>query len=224
MGEVRQFKGIWIPAHIWLNKNLSAIDKVLLADIDSFTGNGKMFYKSNATIAQELHVSESTVKRSIKALSEHKLIQTFGGTRKRQITSLLADSGQYEQHSGQKEQDSAQNDPALGSNRPTINTKSSTGSNSLQYPFECDEFREAWNVWRDERKQRKIRKYTLRGEQAALHKLQQESNGCARTAVAMIHNAIARGWQGIYPIKNDATSKERFDSSEYSDYLETFSK
>ena len=48
MGEViRQFKGIWIPADIWLSKELKPIDKMLLADIDSFTGNGKAFYKSN---------------------------------------------------------------------------------------------------------------------------------------------------------------------------------
>ena len=31
----RSFKGIWIPAHIWLNKSLSIQEKVFLAEIDS---------------------------------------------------------------------------------------------------------------------------------------------------------------------------------------------
>ena len=39
----RNFKGVWIAAEIWLDKDLTLVEKALLAEIDSFTGNGKSF-------------------------------------------------------------------------------------------------------------------------------------------------------------------------------------
>jgi hypothetical protein len=49
----RTFKGVWIAAEIWLDKDLTLVEKALLAEIDSFTGNGKSFMKSNDTIQSE---------------------------------------------------------------------------------------------------------------------------------------------------------------------------
>ena len=231
MGEVvRQFKGIWIPAVIWLNKDLSAIDKVLLADIDSFTGNGKTFYKSNATLSSELGVSESTVKRSIKALSAHGLIQTSGSTRKRYCASLIGfvDSVRNESNSVRNEFNKVQNDPLLGSKRPTTNTVTNSTTNSLltegvMLPFDSSIFKLAWVLWIEERKARRYGRYTQIGEQAALHKLYKESNEDMDTAINMINTSIANGWRGIFPLKNKKNGQpsNNFNSSEYSDYLKT---
>ena len=33
--EQRKFRGIWIPADVWLDERLSAVEKVLLMEIDS---------------------------------------------------------------------------------------------------------------------------------------------------------------------------------------------
>lgn len=38
MNEQREFKGIWIPKEIWLNKDLSMTEKVFLVEIDSLDG------------------------------------------------------------------------------------------------------------------------------------------------------------------------------------------
>jgi hypothetical protein len=35
MKENRDFKGVWIPKEIWINTDLSIIEKVLLVEIDS---------------------------------------------------------------------------------------------------------------------------------------------------------------------------------------------
>lgn len=35
MAENRDFKGVWIPKDIWLDKSLNALEKVILAEIDS---------------------------------------------------------------------------------------------------------------------------------------------------------------------------------------------
>ena len=32
----RDFKGVWIPKEIWLCKELSALDRVIYAEIDSY--------------------------------------------------------------------------------------------------------------------------------------------------------------------------------------------
>ena len=73
-------------------------------------------------------------------------------------------------------------------------------------PFESKEFAEAWEVWKQERRERGTKKYTQRGEQAAL---QNDSQGDEATAVQMIHQSIANGWQGIFPLKNQKNETKR---------------
>ena len=232
MGEVvRQFKGIWIPADIWLSKELKPIDKILLADIDSFTGNGKSFYKSNATIAKELGVSVSTAKRAIKALLTLKYIHISGTTSKRVCRSLIGfrDSGHIERDEVQNEFDKVQIDPPLGSKCTTTNTVTSSKTNSLltegvMLPFMDSRFKLAWIMWLDERKARRYGRYTQIGEQAALHKLYKESGEDLDTSIEMINESVANGWRGIFPIKNKKNGQPRnkgFDSEEYLAHLKT---
>ena len=64
----RQFKGIWIPAEIWLDENLTVMEKVLYAEIDSFCGNGKECFCSNAHFAKMLQVSERRVQQILTAM------------------------------------------------------------------------------------------------------------------------------------------------------------
>lgn len=232
MGEVvRQFKGIWIPADIWLSKELKPIDKILLADIDSFTGNGKSFYKSNATIAKELGVSVSTAKRAIKALLTLKYIHISGTTSKRVCRSLIGfrDSGHIERDEVQNEFDKVQIDPPLGSKCTTTNTETNSSTNSLltegvMLPFMDSRFKLAWIMWLDERKARRYGRYTQIGEQAALHKLYKESGEDLDTSIEMINESVANGWRGIFPIKNKKNGQPRnkgFDSEEYLAHLKT---
>lgn len=84
----REFKGVWIPADVWTRDDLSAIDKVLLAEIDSFTGNGSSYHRSIASTAKFLGVSVATAKRSIAKLKQLELIRETGfDGRKRHLVS-----------------------------------------------------------------------------------------------------------------------------------------
>ena len=65
----RNFKGVWIAAEIWLDKDLTLVEKALLAEIDSFTGNGRSFMKSNDTIQDEYGISRNTIGRSLRKLA-----------------------------------------------------------------------------------------------------------------------------------------------------------
>ena len=71
----RKFKGIWIPAEIWLNKDLSALDRVLLAEIDSLD-NDNHCTASNEYFAEFCGVGVATITRSIKKLKELGFIET----------------------------------------------------------------------------------------------------------------------------------------------------
>jgi len=232
MGEVvRQFKGIWIPAEIWLSKDLRPVDKILLADIDSFTGNGKSFYKSNATIAKELGVSVSTIKRAFKTLLSQKYIHVSGITSKRVCRSLIGfrESGHIERDEVQNEFDMVQNDPPLGSKCPPTNTSTNSKTNSVltdgvMLPFMESRFKLAWVMWIDERKARRYGRYTQIGEQAALHKLYKESGEDIDTSIDMIMQSVANGWRGIFPIKknkNERNNTKKFDNEEYRNYIDT---
>ena len=125
----RQFKGIWIPAEIWLDRNLSAVDKILLSDIDSFTGNQKTFYKSNETIAEELYISVRSASRSIKKLKDLGYIRIEGNKRSRLIYSTF---DLY--HKGQNEQDDRNIVYDIGQNGLSERSKSlptNTDTNSI---------------------------------------------------------------------------------------------
>ena len=64
----REFLGIWIPADVWLDQRLTMTEKAFLAEIESFTKNGKTFHKSNETIRKEYGITPKTVQRIIKKL------------------------------------------------------------------------------------------------------------------------------------------------------------
>lgn len=71
----RDFKGVWIPKDIWLNKDLTAIDKVVLTEINSLD-NENHCTATNKYLAEFCGVSESTITRSIKKLVDLNLIET----------------------------------------------------------------------------------------------------------------------------------------------------
>lgn len=71
--EDRDFKGIWIPKEIWLNKNLTALDKVIYAEIDSLD-NENGCYASNKYLAEFCGCSERKVSDTISKLKSLGLI------------------------------------------------------------------------------------------------------------------------------------------------------
>lgn len=91
MGEERQFKGIWIPKEIWLDDNLSALDKVILAEIDSLDDEETGCYASNQHIAGFCQCSESKVTKTVAKLIKLKYIyiKAFDG-RKRVLKSNIS--------------------------------------------------------------------------------------------------------------------------------------
>lgn len=88
----RDFKGVWIPRDIWLNGELSALEKVILAEIDSLDSEQGCF-ASNQYLAEFCQCSITKVSLAISKLIKLGYIynESFNG-RQRVLKSSLSKS------------------------------------------------------------------------------------------------------------------------------------
>ena len=63
----RDFKGIWIPKKIWLNKDLNVMEKLFLVEIDSLD-NADGCFASNAHFSEFFGLSKNRCSEIIKSL------------------------------------------------------------------------------------------------------------------------------------------------------------
>ncbi|MCP1313001.1 helix-turn-helix domain-containing protein [Halomonas sp. 707D7] len=70
MTEERAFRGVWIPADIWLNRDLSLQEKVMLIEIDSLQHPEKGCFKSNKKLADFFGLSPNRVSEVISSLKK----------------------------------------------------------------------------------------------------------------------------------------------------------
>lgn len=75
-GMERKFTGIWIPAVLWQDEELSLQEKVLIADILSF----ETYWRSNAGIAKLLGVNVSRVQQIVRELKRKNVLEGFSKT------------------------------------------------------------------------------------------------------------------------------------------------
>lgn len=64
----RQFKGVWIPKDLYLEKGLTWCEKLIILEVDSFTANGLTCFVSNEHLAEFTQCSLSTVEKAIARL------------------------------------------------------------------------------------------------------------------------------------------------------------
>lgn len=88
----RSFKGIWIPSEIWLDDRLTALDKIILAEIDSLD-NEEGCTASNDYLAEFCGCTKVKVSNAISKLKDLSLIElsSFDG-RQRKLKSCLKKS------------------------------------------------------------------------------------------------------------------------------------
>lgn len=91
MEQERDFKGVWIPKAVWLDRRLSALDKMILTEIDSLASEERGCFASNAYIADFCQCSEAKVTKSISLLIKlgYLYVASFNG-RQRELKSCLS--------------------------------------------------------------------------------------------------------------------------------------
>lgn len=68
--NLRDFKGVWIPKEVWLDERLSALEKIILTEIDSLDNGEKGCWASNSYLADFCQCSEATITRAITKLKD----------------------------------------------------------------------------------------------------------------------------------------------------------
>lgn len=70
MSEQRAFRGVWIPAEIWLNETLSLQEKVMLVEIDSLQDPVRGCYKSNRAFGKFFQLSPNRISEIVSSLAK----------------------------------------------------------------------------------------------------------------------------------------------------------
>lgn len=70
MENKRDFKGIWIPAEIWLNEDLNATEKMIIAEVHSLSNQERGCFASNAHFGKITGLSNSRCSAIINKLKE----------------------------------------------------------------------------------------------------------------------------------------------------------
>ena len=102
----REFKGVWFPAQIWLDERLTALEKIILIEIDSLDGEDGC-YASNEYLAGFCQCSQTKVSSAISKLKKLGYIKvaSFDG-RKRVLHSCIATTiGETDENSESPSQD-----------------------------------------------------------------------------------------------------------------------
>lgn len=71
----RAFKGIWIPKEVWLDTNLTWVEKILIVEIDSLDKENGCF-ASNAYFADFFNLSKNRISKIISSLASKEYITT----------------------------------------------------------------------------------------------------------------------------------------------------
>ncbi|MBR4656568.1 MAG: helix-turn-helix domain-containing protein [Oscillospiraceae bacterium] len=86
----RDFKGIWIPREVWLDDRLGALDKVILAEVDSLDTGPDGCFATNEHLAEFCGCTTRTVTSAIAKLIECGYLEVVAFTgRARKLRSLL---------------------------------------------------------------------------------------------------------------------------------------
>lgn len=92
------------------------------------------------------------------------------------------------------------------------------GGIKVELPWTEPEFEEAWKLWRDFKKQQFNFTYKPIGEQGALKDLADLSDGNMRTAIAIIHQSIKKGWRGLFSLRENKALKQQVTETRNVDY------
>lgn len=225
MESVRKFKGVWIPSAIFLDANLTAFEKMLWADINSFTAlDSDGYYKRNKVIAKQHNVSVRTVTTAIANLLGLDLIEVSYIRGYQRVVRAKEPVGLATQYPDLCQGDTQNllggmeniargarnNFQGVWQNLPTENTNrekpkrvpKKKQKEVVELPWDSTSFGYAWAEWVRERTE-VSKKYTVRAQRMALKRLQELSENNEIKAIEIIQVSLANSWKGFYPLKKD---------------------
>ena len=202
----RQFRGIWIPVHIWETSDLTAAERCLWAEIDSFTNAKSGYYKTNQQASEELGVSERQVSRAFAKLESMGLI-TVEKQGIRRVAKSTPWRGTLDTVASNPRHHGEVSSPQWRGIKNKEKNKEKHNKNTLVYAFEGDEIIELWKVWVRERKAYAKGQYTLYAQQRAMNKLQKLSGENIEAAQKIIDQSITNAWKDFFPLREQRQTR-----------------
>jgi hypothetical protein len=210
--------GIWIPAEVW-ELDLPPLHRVFIARLMALSKQDGASWAGDEFLALSLRCTPQHVRKMRLQLeaSGHIITHGYGHNRRLsvEVAPVVASNQRSKQPEAQKLQPEAQKlQPQLRQEATTVAqsieenryskevVKTNARAREVVWPFNSDQFMNAWKDWEADRRERRIKPYTTRGLQTALHRLQQISQNNEHTATQIIAQSIANGWQGLFPLDN----------------------
>ncbi|MFV0557667.1 MAG: conserved phage C-terminal domain-containing protein [Enterococcus sp.] len=140
----RGFKGVWIPARIWLDANLTLQEIMFLVEIDSLDNSAMGCYASNNHFSDFFGLSKSRVSEVISSLAKKGYIsveyEREGKEIKKRIIKVsgMPKRGIRKSEEGIRNVEEGYSENAKGSNTSFSNTSSNTSKDILSGSDEQD--------------------------------------------------------------------------------------
>lgn len=206
--EERDFKGIWIPKEVWLDARLNALEKIILAEIDSLDNGERGCWASNRHIADFCQCSESKVSTAVSKLIKlgYLRVQKFDG-RQRELKSCLSNFKRQdikicEAATENLQESNTDNNTRNNTTRKKKERKPVAGTyEDILSSVEDDSLRD---LYREYIKMRKLIKAPMTDR--ALKMLIAKVNDLEPTSIErqkkMLETAIMNNWKSVYPLKD----------------------
>lgn len=214
----RQFKGVWIPAEVWLDHSLSITEKVMMVEIGSLQDPVRGCYASNSHFARFFGLSSSRVSEIISALSAKGLLRVELIRDGRQVverrvrlTNLFGKSNTYSENAATlfgkggdpysekaEESNTKSNSTTEGERAPAKASTTASRKASKFDPMTCcppNVTPATWADWCQHRREigKRLTKTTCERQAKTL--------AGHHSPDAVINQSISNGWTGLFPEK-----------------------
>jgi len=201
----RDFKGVWIPKEIWLDERLTALDKIILTEIDSLDGD-EGCYASNEYLAEFCQCSEAKITKSIALLTKYGYVKVkkFDGRKRFLTTCLIKNTSQGSKNYQAELYKVGHNNIDNNINNNIDIKKESKKERNYDDVFEEKEVDgELKDAFIELIKSRKLNKknMTSKALELAIDKVRKLEDAEDKQ-IKVIYQSIENGWQGLFPLKN----------------------
>ncbi|WP_240997662.1 helix-turn-helix domain-containing protein [Pseudomonas viridiflava] len=215
----RQFKGVWIPAEVWLDRSLSITEKVMIVEIGSLQDPVRGCYASNNHFGRFFGLSNSRVSEIISSLTSKGLLRVELIRDGRQVverrvrlTDLFGKSNTYSENASTlfgkggdpysekaQESNTKSNSTTEGEKRGSAKASPSASRKASKFdPLTARPSNVSESTWADWSQHRLEIKKPLTATTCAK---QAKTLAGHHDADAVINQSISNGWTGLFPEK-----------------------
>lgn len=218
----RKFKGIWIPASLWLSKEFTSQEKIMIAEIDSLD-NERGCFASNAYFAEFFNISDRRVRTILSTLAEKGVIKITQKGPKRIIKVEEKFRLRWNEYSGlggtnvptYNKVDSKEDNyaPEQAPSKKESASKSKKNVSSMSVEAQLDQIcatwslkkREALELWLQHKRELKST-YKPTGLSRLVNKFNSMED---QMFINTVDFSISQNYQGLFPPKEDKEEERK---------------